>query len=88
MSSIKYYFILVNLFTFFLYGYDKYKAKKGLWRIPESRLIFFAAIGGSVGALIGMYVWHHKTRHAKLYLGVPLLLGIQFALTLMVSRLI
>ena len=74
---IWYYLIIINVFTFFLYGFDKYKARKGAWRIPESRLLFFAAIGGSAGALIGMFVWHHKTKHAKFYLDVPILLVIQ-----------
>ena len=71
--AIWYYLIIINVFTFFLYGFDKYKARKGAWRIPESRLLFFAAIGGSAGALIGMFVWHHKTKHAKFYIGVPVI---------------
>lgn len=80
---IWYYLIIINMFTFFLYGFDKYKARKGAWRIPESRLLFFAAIGGSAGALIGMFVWHHKTKHAKFYIGVPLIMGIQILLILL-----
>ena len=80
---IWYYLIIINMFTFFLYGFDKYKARKGAWRIPESRLLFFAAIGGSAGALIGMFVWHHKTKHVKFYIGVPLIMGIQILLILL-----
>ena len=53
----------VNLAAFALYGIDKYKARRGLWRIPESVLLFAAAAGGSAGALLGMQVFHHKTKH-------------------------
>ena len=53
---------------------DKYKAKKKLWRIPEATLMGVAAIGGSLGALIGMYTVRHKTKHPKFTVGVPLLL--------------
>ena len=77
MKIFGYYMIAINLFTFFLFGFDKQKAKRGLWRISEKILLFFSAIGGSIGALIGMYIWHHKTKHAKFYLGVPILLVIQ-----------
>ena len=55
------YVIIVNVVTFFIYGLDKSRAKAGQWRIPEAQLIFLAVIGGSVGALAGMKVFHHKT---------------------------
>ena len=51
----------VNLAAFSLYGIDKFKARRGLWRIPESVLLFMAAAGGSGGALLGMRFFHHKT---------------------------
>ncbi len=66
------YFIIINLITFFIYGIDKYKAKKELWRIPEKVLIFFAFFGGSIGALFGMKIWHHKTKKMKFIILVPL----------------
>lgn len=66
------YFIIINLITFFIYGIDKYKAKKELWRIPEKVLISFAFFGGSIGALFGMKIWHHKTKKMKFIILVPL----------------
>ena len=61
---------------------DKRKAVKKKWRIPEATLLFWAAIGGSVGALAGMYVFRHKTKHPKFTLGVPAILIAQIALGL------
>ena len=70
----------VNLLAFVLYGVDKLKAKKGAWRIPEATLISTALLGGSIGALIGMYTVRHKTRHIKFTVGIPLILLAQIAL--------
>lgn len=67
----------MNVITFLLYGIDKWNAKKQRWRIPEKTLLGIAAIGGSVGAYIGMYVFRHKTRKAKFYIGVPSIIIIQ-----------
>lgn len=61
---------------------DKYKARKKLWRIPESTLMGVAVIGGSVGALAGMYTFRHKTKHPKFTIGVPLILLMQIAAAL------
>ena len=58
----------------------KVKAKKGSWRISEATLLILAAIGGSIGALLGMQVWHHKTMHKKFKYGLPLILLGQIAL--------
>ena len=58
-----YYLIVINVVTFLVYGIDKWKAKKGSWRISEATLLILAAIGGSIGALLGMKIWHHKTMH-------------------------
>ena len=71
------YFIIINLITFFIYGIDKYKAKKELWRIPEKVLIFFAFFGGSIGALFGMKIWHHKTLHNQFKYGIPAIIVLQ-----------
>ena len=59
---------------------DKRKAKKKLWRIPEATLLGIAALGGSVGSLIGMYAFRHKTRHIKFTLGIPAILIAQLIL--------
>ena len=74
------YFLLINIVTFIAYGIDKYKAKKSRWRIPESTLLILAAVGGSIGALLGIKVFHHKTLHNKFRYGVPLILAAQIAL--------
>ena len=74
------YLVIINVVTFLLYGVDKWKAQRSRWRIPESVLLGMAAIGGSVGAWMGMQVWRHKTQHAKFRYGVPILLIAQGAL--------
>ena len=66
-----------NVITFFLYGIDKWKAKKDRWRIPESTLLLLAVLGGSIGAWLGMKIWHHKTMHKKFKYGIPLILVLQ-----------
>ena len=62
-EALLYYLIVINVVTFLVYGIDKWKAKKGSWRISEATLLILAAIGGSIGALLGMKIWHHKTMH-------------------------
>ena len=71
------YLVIINVVTFFLYGVDKYKAKRAKWRIPEATLLGLAIIGGSVGAWLGMKVWHHKTMHKKFKYGIPAMIIIQ-----------
>ena len=73
------YEFIINLFTFFLYGADKLKAKYEKYRIPEAKLLFFAFIGGALGAFLGMKCFHHKTLKPKFKL-VPVLLVLQTAL--------
>lgn len=77
VEILKLYLITVNALGFLLMLVDKYKAKKGLWRIRESTLMGVAAIGGSVGSLIGMYAVRHKTQHRRFTIGIPLILIIQ-----------
>ena len=72
--------LAVNSLTFLLYGIDKYKAKKGRWRISEATLLTMAAIGGSIGAWAGMRTWHHKTMHKKFKYGIPVIIIMQIAL--------
>ena len=73
-AMILLYLLIVNAVAFLLMLADKQKARKKLWRIPESTLLLSAAIGGSIGALVGMYTFRHKTRHLKFTLGVPAIL--------------
>ena len=73
------YVVTINVVTFFLYGIDKWRAKHSKWRIEESTLLWWAAFGGSIGALLGMKVWHHKTLHRKFKYGVPAILIAQVA---------
>ena len=80
MNIILYYLLAVNIATFLLYGIDKYKAKKGKWRISEATLLTMTAIGGSIGAWAGMRLWHHKTMHKKFKYGIPLIIIMQIAL--------
>ena len=80
MNIILYYLLAINIASFFLYGIDKYKAKKGKWRISEATLLTMAAIGGSIGALAGMRLWHHKTMHKKFKYGIPVIIIFQVAL--------
>lgn len=72
--------LIVNVLAFLLYGIDKWKAKRSRWRIPESALLGMAAVGGSVGAWLGMRVWRHKTQHKKFRYGVPAILVAQIVL--------
>ena len=74
------YLIIINVVTFFTYGIDKIKAKKSKWRIRETALIGLAVLGGSIGAWLGMKVWHHKTQHKKFRFGVPAIIIIQLSL--------
>jgi len=76
--------VAINLITFFLYGIDKWKAKRSKWRIEEATLLWWAALGGSIGALLGMKAWHHKTLHKKFKYGVPLILIIQVIIILLI----
>ena len=77
MNIILYYLLAVNIATFFLYGIDKYKARKGRWRISEATLLMMAVIGGSIGAWSGMRLWHHKTMHKKFKYGIPIIIILQ-----------
>ena len=79
-NFILHYLLFVNLLAFVLFGLDKYRARKSRRRISENTLLAFAVAGGSVGALIGIKLWRHKTKHAKFYIGVPAMLLLQLML--------
>lgn len=82
MDLLVVYLFIVNVVGFVLMLVDKYKAKRNLWRIPEATLMGAAAIGGSIGALAGMYLVRHKTQHIKFTLGIPVILAVQIALAI------
>lgn len=76
--------VLINLAAFFVFGLDKWKARRrernaAVRRVPERTLFLLAIVGGSVGALLGMRVWRHKTLHRSFRIGIPLILFLQIA---------
>ena len=71
---------VINLLTFIVYGADKRRARKGKWRVPEMTLFLLPLLGGSIGALLGMRVIHHKTKHWYFVWGIPAILLAQIAL--------
>ena len=74
MSILTYYLLVINFITWAAYGLDKRRAKGGKWRIPERTLLILTVVGGSVGALVGMLLFRHKTKKAKFVVGVPVIL--------------
>ena len=71
------YILVVNIITFLFMGYDKHEAKKGNWRISEKTLFTLVVIGGSIGGIIGMFVFHHKTKKWYFRFGFPIILILQ-----------
>lgn len=80
MKIILFYLLAVNLLTFVTYSIDKYKARHNHWRVREATLLLLAALGGSIGALLAMRVFRHKTQHKKFRYGVPAILLVQLAI--------
>ncbi len=80
------YLVIINVLSLLLMHADKKKAQKGAWRIPEATLLGVAALGGSLGALIGMQAFHHKTRHIKFQLGLPLMLFAHVAFLMLLIK--
>ncbi len=78
------YLAAVNLVTFTVYGVDKAKARRGAWRVPEKTLFLLPLLGGSLGALLGMLTFRHKTKHWYFVWGIPLILLAQMALAVWV----
>ena len=74
------YLAAANIVSFVMFGIDKSRAKRRAWRISEAALLISAAVGGSVGAIAGMIVFRHKTKHLKFTIGVPVILGLQIFL--------
>lgn len=74
------YVTAINVVTFIVFGVDKLCAKRGLRRVPERVLFFLALLGGSIGAIAGMKIWHHKTMHRSFRYGLPAILVLQLSL--------
>lgn len=83
MKYLYFYLIIINAVGWLIMLIDKQKAKRKAWRIPEATLMGVAAIGGSLGSLIGMYQFRHKTKHRKFTIGIPLILIIHAVLMLL-----
>lgn len=82
------YFVIINLFAFILFGIDKWRACNNAWRIAEATLFLVALLGGSIGAKIGMHVWHHKTQHLSFVIGIPMIILLQVILLVVITRFI
>ena len=80
LEAIVIYLAAINVITFIMFGADKARAAKGRWRISESALILAALLGGSIGALAGMRIFHYKTKHRKFTIGIPVILALQIIL--------
>ncbi len=85
MNYILIYLLAINIATFLTFGIDKWKAVNNRWRIREAALLGLAVLGGSIGAWLGMKVWHHKTLHKKFKYGIPLIIVVQIIIVLMTS---
>ena len=79
-----FYLLIINAVSFILMLADKMKAKKNLWRIPEKVLFLAAILGGSVGSLLGMYLFRHKTKHFSFLLGMPLIFSAQVLIVILI----
>lgn len=84
MKVLYIYLIVINAAAFLLMLIDKVKAKKNLWRIPEATLFLVAAVGGSIGSLLGMYTFRHKTKHIKFIVGMPLILAAHIVIAILI----
>ena len=80
MALFVIFIIVINLVSFSMMGIDKWKAKKKRWRISEKALFAVALFGGSIGAILGMYLFHHKTRHWYFVWGMPVILLLQLVM--------
>jgi uncharacterized membrane protein YsdA (DUF1294 family) len=89
MGVLKYiliYLAIANLVGFCMMGIDKFKAKRHAWRIPEAALFASAIFGGSIGSIIGMYSFRHKTKHMSFVIGMPVILVVQIVAAVLLLR--
>ena len=85
VTLILVYLIVINFISFAAMGVDKARARKRLWRIPESTLFVLALIGGSIGSIAGMHLFHHKTRHRRFLYGLPAILILQILIVIILA---
>ncbi len=83
MKYLLLYLLIINAAGFLLMHIDKQKARHRRWRIPEATLMSVALLGGSIGSLLGMYIFRHKTKHPKFTLGIPVILALQTVLAVL-----
>lgn len=86
LQIILYYLCIMNVIGFLFMGLDKWKARKRAWRIPEATLLLIAALGGAAGSMLGMHLFHHKTRHWYFLYGIPAMLVVHILLGLFVWK--
>jgi len=82
MKILLYAYLIINIIAFILMYVDKRRAIKRKWRISEATLMYVAIFGGSLGSLFGMHIFHHKTKHLKFKLGIPVIILLQLALVI------
>ena len=87
-SMISVYLLIVNIVGFAMMGIDKQKAIRGAWRIPEASLFMVAIIGGSIGSILGMQLFRHKTKHWYFQYGMPAILILQILLLISILKIL
>ena len=80
LKNITIYLLIINILGFLAMGFDKWKAKKGRWRIPEDSLFMFTILGGGIGTIAGIYAFRHKTKKLKSTVGMPAILILEILL--------
>lgn len=82
LKNILIYLLIINIIAFFAMFIDKKKAEKNRWRIKESTLLILALIGGSIGAIVGMYTFRHKTQKPRFFVGIPIIIALQILIVI------
>jgi len=77
IKNIAIYLLFLNAYGFASMWYDKKMAQTGNWRVKEKTLLIIAILGGSIGSLLGMHIFHHKTKHLRFKIGIPIIIFIQ-----------
>lgn len=80
MRNVIYYLLVINIYSFIVMVLDKWKAKNKAYRISENTLLLNAILGGSFGSILGMYIFHHKTKKKKFFIGIPIIIILQILL--------
>lgn len=88
LTIVHTYLILINAFGLLIMLIDKQKAHRGAWRIPEATLMGTAILGGSIGVTAGMYLFRHKTKHPKFFIGLPVILTVQAVLIFLIWKMV